>query len=69
MAIGGLLELPGVTQDQYDQVVSGLTDGGSLDSLSDWPVPGVLAHLAGPTGAGWRVCGSPRRRSGASASS
>jgi hypothetical protein len=26
-----------------------------LNSLSDWPVGGVLCHIAGPTNDGWRV--------------
>jgi hypothetical protein len=55
MAVGVLFEFPGVTQEQYDEVVRRLTDGGTLNSLSDWPVDGVLAHLAGPTPDGWLV--------------
>ena len=55
MAIGVLFEFPGVTQAQYDQVLNKLTNGGSLRSLSDWPVKGVLSHVAGPTPNGWRV--------------
>ena len=27
----------------------------SLNSLSDWPVDGILSHAAGPTNDGWRV--------------
>ena len=46
---------PGGTQEQYDKVVARLTDGRGLKSLSDWPVEGILAHVAGPTEVGWRV--------------
>lgn len=35
--------------------MSALTGGAGLRSLSDWPVDGVLAHLAGPADGGWRV--------------
>ena len=55
MAIAALFELDGVTQDQYDQITRGLTDGRGLESLSDWPVEGILFHVAGPTETGWRV--------------
>jgi len=55
MAVGVLFEFPGVTQAQYDEVLQRLTNGGTLRSLSDWPVKGVLSHVAGPTPSGWRV--------------
>jgi hypothetical protein len=55
MAVGVLFEFPGVTQEQYDEVLRRMTDGGSLTALSDWPVEGVLFHVAGPTPDGWRV--------------
>jgi hypothetical protein len=55
MAIGALFELPGVTQAQYDEITSKLTDGRGLRSLSDWPVEGIQLHVAGPTEDGWRV--------------
>ena len=46
---------PGGTQEQYEQVGARLTGGAGLDSLSAWPVEGILAHAAGPTASGWRV--------------
>ena len=46
---------PGTTQEQYEQVGARLSDGRGLNSLSDWPVDGILSHTAGPTDAGWRV--------------
>jgi hypothetical protein len=36
-------------------VLERLTGGGGLNALSDWPVEGVLVHVAGPTETGWRV--------------
>lgn len=48
-------ESPGVTREQYEQVGARLTDGRGLNSLSDWPVDGILSHAAGPTDDGWRV--------------
>jgi hypothetical protein len=55
MAIGVLHEIPGGTQEQYEEVGRRLTDGRGLDSLADWPVEGILAHSAGPTDDGWLV--------------
>jgi len=55
MAIGVLLEFPGVTQGQYEEVLKKLTNGGTLRSLSDCPIKGLLFHVAGPTSNGWRV--------------
>jgi len=46
---------PGGTQELYDKVVAHLTEGRGLNSLGDWPVEGILAHVAGPTEDGWRV--------------
>jgi hypothetical protein len=55
MAIGVLFEFPGVTAAQYDEVTKKITGGRGLRKLSDWPVPGILSHTAGPTPKGWRV--------------
>jgi hypothetical protein len=55
MAIGVLFEFPGVTAAQYDGLTKKLTGGRGLRALSDWPVKGVLSHLAGPSPNGWRV--------------
>lgn len=48
MAIGILIEIPGGTQRQYDQVMQKLQLGGK-------PAPGGLYHVAGPMDGGWRV--------------
>jgi transposase len=36
------VRLPGVTQAQYDEALRRLTNGGTLRSLSDYPVKGLL---------------------------
>jgi hypothetical protein len=46
----------GVTQEQYEESVRRLTGGKSqLESPSDWPVEGLLAHVAGQAASGFRV--------------
>ena len=54
MAIGIVHEIPGGTQDDYDKIAKALGQD-SFDSLSDWPVEGILCHIAGPYDGGWRV--------------
>ena len=48
-------DAPGATKEMYEEIAARLTDGGSLESLSDWPVEGILMHAAGPTDDGWQV--------------
>src|ERR1041384_5363873 len=55
MAIGVLFECPGATQAQDEAAARKLTNGGTLKTLSDWPVKGLMSHVAGPTPNGWRV--------------
>lgn len=55
MAVVVVHEIPGGTQEDYEKVVSLLTDGGTLDSVDDWPVEGLVLHTAAPTDRGWRV--------------
>lgn len=56
MAVGVLFSFSGVSQEQYDQVCRGLNNGQPLKSLADWPTPGCLSHVAGPTpDGGWHV--------------
>jgi hypothetical protein len=45
----------GITRESYEASVKELTDGGSLQSPADWPVPGLLAHVAGEGPNGFRV--------------
>ena len=54
-AIGVLFEYPGVTAAQYDGVINKLTGGRGLRAISDWPVEGIVLHVAGPTPTGWRA--------------
>ena len=47
---------PTVTKENYEATVQKLTGGKSrLDSLSDWPVEGILVHVAGESPQGFRV--------------
>ncbi len=47
---------PSLTQERYEEAVGRLTGGKSrLESLSDWPVEGVLVHTAGQGENGFRV--------------
>ena len=46
---------PGGTEEQYRAVIARLSDGKGFNSLSDWPVKGILFHVAGPTDTGFRV--------------
>ncbi|MET8700666.1 hypothetical protein ACFVUH_00880 [Kitasatospora sp. NPDC058032] len=57
MAIIAVLDLPGVTLEQYEEAVDRLTGGAGLNRPEDWPVRGLLLHAAGPTedGEGWHV--------------
>lgn len=56
MAVVLVHEGPTVTQERYEQVVAAITDGKSrMESLSDWPVEGILIHAAGQGPNGFRV--------------
>ena len=56
MAVVLVHEGPTLTQEGYEQVVSILTDGKArMESLSDWPVDGILIHAAGQGPKGFRV--------------
>ncbi len=51
-----VVDYPGVTQAQYERVTNSLTGGrGLVKTPSDWPVPGLVSHAAGPTPTGWFV--------------
>jgi hypothetical protein len=56
VAIAVIFQIPGMTQAQYDQSADAVTGGrGAVQNLTDWPVPGLLSHTAGPTPDGWFV--------------
>ncbi|WP_405818820.1 hypothetical protein OG241_27430 [Streptomyces sp. NBC_01390] len=48
-------DFPGTTQAQYEQVTNRMTGGRRLEKASDWPVPGLISHAAGPSPTGWFV--------------
>jgi hypothetical protein len=48
MAVAMILEWPGVTQAQYDQVIEAMGLGGKT-------APGGYFHVAGPYEGGWRA--------------
>ena len=46
----------GLTQEQYEKSVDKVSGGKSrMESASDWPVEGLLAHIAGQGETGFRV--------------
>ena len=56
MAVVAVFHSPDLTQEQYEESVRRLTDGKSrLESPADWPVEGLLAHVAGQGEKGFRV--------------
>jgi hypothetical protein len=55
MAIAVGIEFPGArSRAKYEKSVQ-LILNGRRNRLADWPVKGVLAHIAGPMPGGWRV--------------
>jgi hypothetical protein len=51
-----LISPPGFTQEQYEESIRRLRPGSDrLESPSDWPVEGLLAHIAGEGENGFRV--------------
>jgi hypothetical protein len=51
-----VFQSPSLTQERYEESVRRLTDGKSrLESPGDWPVDGLLAHVAGQSESGFRV--------------
>jgi hypothetical protein len=47
---------PTLTREKYEDIVRALTKGkGRLESPSDWPVDGLLLHVAGESPQGFRV--------------
>jgi hypothetical protein len=55
MAIAVVIEFPGAkSRAKYEKSVQ-LILKRKRNKLADWPVKGVLAHIAGPMPGGWRV--------------
>jgi hypothetical protein len=57
MAVVLVFAGPTVTKESYEGVVSRLTEGRRerMESRSDWPVDGLLVHVAGEGPDGFRV--------------
>lgn len=56
MPVVAVFEGASLTQERYEESVRRLTDGKSrLESPADWPVDGLLAHIAGEGENGFRV--------------
>jgi hypothetical protein len=55
MAIVAVFQSPTLTQAKYEESVKRLTGGRNLETAADWPVPGLLAHVAGQARDGFRV--------------
>ena len=51
-----LVSPPGFTREQYEESVRKLTGGKDrVSSPTDWPVEGLIAHIAGEGPSGFRV--------------
>jgi hypothetical protein len=51
-----VFQSPSLTQERYEESVRKLTGGRDrLESPADWPVEGLLVHIAGPAQSGFRV--------------
>jgi hypothetical protein len=51
-----LASRPGsITREQYEESIRRLNPGGRVTSPADWPVEGLLAHIAGEAPDGFRV--------------
>ena len=56
MPVVAVFEGPTFTQERYEESVRRVTDGKDrLESPADWPVEGLLAHVAGEGASGFRV--------------
>ena len=55
MPIVAVFQSPGLTQQVYQQVCRRLAGKDRMESASDWPVAGVLTHIAGQGAQGFRV--------------
>jgi len=54
MAIGVIFEFPGATRKLYETTAKKVLKG-RRKKLANWPVKGLLVHMAGPMPKGWRV--------------
>jgi hypothetical protein len=50
-----VFDQPGLTRENYEETVRRLTGKNQMSSPSDWPVEGLLVHVAGQGQKGFRV--------------
>jgi hypothetical protein len=56
MPVVAVFQNPSLTRDQYEESVRKITGGKErVESPADWPVEGLLAHVAGEGPNGFRV--------------
>ena len=56
MPVVAVFQHPTLTRETYEASIRELTGGRArVDQPSDWPVKGLLVHVAGETGSGFRV--------------
>ncbi len=56
MAVVTIFQSPSLTEELYEKTVDKLSGGKSrMESPSDWPVEGLLVHVAGQGESGFRV--------------
>ncbi|SCK40239.1 hypothetical protein [Streptomyces sp. WMMB 322] len=56
MAVIVIFDSLGMTRGLYEQVSRGITGMNKVaDKLGDWPVPGLISHVAAPTPGGFIV--------------
>ena len=55
MPIVAVFEVPGLTQQNYEETVRRITGKNRMTSPSDWPIEGLLVHVAGQGPRGFRV--------------
>ena len=55
--MGGVLghQGPTLTEERYEATVQKLAGKSQMESLSDWPVEGIISHAAGQAEGGFRV--------------
>ena len=54
-AIVAVFQTPSLTKERYEASVRGLGHNGPLTAPSDWPVKGLIVHVAGQGPNGFRV--------------
>jgi hypothetical protein len=50
-----IVSQPGLTREKYEETVRRIFPGGRLSSPEDFPVEGMLVHIAGESPNGFRV--------------